>query len=67
MAGTISASVLGVGPRWLEKYRRVRSGLKHGPVTSEPSCSAPVIRTNGATSPSVVIITTSMFPPSSAT
>lgn len=34
-------------PRWLEKYRRVPSGEKAGPVISE--LDWPVIRRNGAT------------------
>ena len=37
-------------PRWEEKYSRVPSGEKAGPVISEPDW--PVIRRNGATTSS---------------
>ena len=66
-AGTISIACLFDGPLCELKYRRSRFGLKHGPVISESLCKGSARRQNGATSPSGLITTSSMLPPSSAT
>ena len=56
---------LPVVPRWLEKYSRLPSGEKAGPVISEEDW--PVTRRNGATMSSGVMTQISRLPPSSAT
>src|SRR5918997_1383330 len=63
----MSVSVPGVGPRCELKYRRVPSGEKTGPVTSLPSWPVSATRAKGTMSPSGVMRTISMLPPSSAT
>lgn len=52
------------GLRWELRYSLVPEGSNAGPVSSDPDA---VQRRNGATPPSGLSSTSSMFPPSSAT